>query len=92
MPVDVESELARLGTAWSDSLTHVDVAEVLGRTMSARSQSIGDLGDLPATSDDRMRADPHSRRSGQRWLLAAALCSARRGRCGGRGPVAGRRS
>ena len=36
MPVDVESELARLGTAWSESVAHVDVAEVLERTMATR--------------------------------------------------------
>ena len=29
MPVDVEFELARLGAAWSESVEHVDVAEVL---------------------------------------------------------------
>ncbi len=75
MPVDVESELARLGTAWSDSVAHVDVAEVLERTMTTRSQPIDDMGDLPATSLHRMGAEPRSRRSGQRWLGAAA-CTA----------------
>ena len=37
MPVDVESELARLGAAWTASVAHVEVAEVLERTMPARS-------------------------------------------------------
>ena len=75
MPVDVESELARLGTAWSKSVAHVDVAEVLERTMAAGAEPIDDMVDPPATSRLGLRAEPQSRRSGQRWLVAAA-CTA----------------
>jgi hypothetical protein len=75
MPVDVESELARLGTAWSESVAHVDVAEVLERTMAGRSQPIDDMVDPHGTPRPRRRPERWSRRSGQRWLVAAA-CTA----------------
>ncbi|MFZ1491529.1 MAG: hypothetical protein WAS51_16450 [Ilumatobacteraceae bacterium] len=71
MPVDVESELARLGTAWGESIAHVDVAEVLERTMATRSQPVDHMID-PAATSHRRRAEPRSTRSGQRWLVAAA--------------------
>jgi hypothetical protein len=75
MPVDVEFELARLGTAWNESVARVGVAEVLERTMATGSRSIDDMVDPPATSRLRLRAEPRSRRSGQRWMVAAA-CTA----------------
>ena len=75
MPVDVESELARLGSAWSESVDHVDVGEVLERTMATPSEPIDEMVDPFATSSDRMRAEPRFRRSGRRWLAAAA-CTA----------------
>ena len=56
MPVDMESELARLGTAWSASVAHVDVAEVLERTMTTRSEPLtiekfDDVAEPPAALD-----------------------------------------
>ena len=72
MPVDVESELARLGAAWSASVAHVDVADVLERTMTARSQPIDEVSDPPLTSSDRIGVESRSRRWGQRWMVAAA--------------------
>lgn len=75
MPVDVESELARLGAAWSASVAHVDVAEVLERTMTARSQPIDEIADPPVTSSDRLGAESRSHGWGQRWMVAAACAT-----------------
>lgn len=75
MSVDVESELARLGTAWTTSVAHVDVTEVLERTMAARSQPIDEIVDPRSTGRDGIRSEPLSHDWGQRWLVAAA-CTA----------------
>jgi hypothetical protein len=75
MPADVESELARLGAVWSETVAHVDVAEVLERSMVARSHPEDDVALVPPTNEDRMRAEAHSRWLGQRWMIAAA-CAA----------------
>ncbi len=74
MPADVESELARLGTAWSESIAHVDVAEVLERTIATRSQPIDGVVDTPATDHPRVQVARRSRPVG-RWLGVAA-CTA----------------
>ena len=66
MPVDVESELARLGAAWTASVAHVDVAEVLERTMTARSEP-------PTIEEFDVVAEPPA--AGHRWrvLVVAAV-------------------
>jgi dipeptidyl aminopeptidase/acylaminoacyl peptidase len=65
MPVDLESELARLGTAWTASVAHVEVAEVLERAMTTRSEP------LAVEVFDVMTEQPAPRRG--RVLVVAAV-------------------
>jgi Tol biopolymer transport system component len=67
MPVDVESELARLGTAWTASVAHVDVAEVLERTITARSQPLT-IGQI-----DIVAESPAARHRGRVLAVAAVV-------------------
>jgi hypothetical protein len=60
MPVDLEAKLAELCALWEESVTPVDVAEILGRDNV-------DVADL----DDR-HADPPRRPGRSVWLVATA--------------------
>jgi hypothetical protein len=66
MPVDVESELARLGAAWTASVAHVEVAEVLERTMPARSEP-------PTIEQIDVLAEPPTGHRGRVLAVAAVV-------------------
>jgi hypothetical protein len=72
MPVDVESELARLGAAWTASVDHVDVAEVLERAIT-ESRDVTTISLEPSRPQSVTRR--HSRRV-TRVVLALAVAAA----------------